>query len=213
MSGKLGLNGSKISLILLVIVATILALVGYRQAPAAVVTERHFFENSGGAVVFDHQQHADVTEGCESCHHHLVRGEQYTECLDCHDDSYSAADFTHTELLEIKDHECNYCHELHEDRSPQTCRQCHAPVQDASPPTLNCSECHDFEADDAYIVDLDLSHEDLLDIHEEDCSTCHQPQSISAAYHLQCISCHEQKAAMIFGKNAAEWDCQACHLK
>ncbi len=209
MSGKFKLN--QVGLILLVIVCGTLAIAAYRQTPETA-PKRLYFPNSGGAVLFNHEQHSDHSDGCESCHHHLYSADLISECVDCHDDDVSADDFSHAELKEIDDHECGYCHEVHDVREPQNCRQCHTQTADEASSTSTCSSCHDIEDGDEDYADLQVSHEELLEIHEDDCMSCHQEQTISSVYHLQCVNCHEQLDAQIFGKTAADWECQSCHL-
>jgi len=211
MNGKGAFNFNTISLILLVLLSGIFAFSGYRQTPEAASDKRFYFPNSGGAIVFNHQQHSDQSEGCESCHHHLYNAELSSPCVECHDDDVSADDFSHAELKEIEDHECGFCHALDAVRKPQNCRQCHPQTANEAFVVNTCSSCHE-DSDEDY-ADLDISHEEILEIHEDDCSSCHQLQTTSAVYHLQCISCHEKEDAQVFGKAAAEWECQSCHLK
>ena len=213
MNGKGRLKFNSISLILLVLLASILALAGYRHEPQANSTKRFFFPNSGGPVLFNHEKHSDQAEGCESCHHHLYSAEVYAECVECHDDDMIADDFTHAELREVEDHECGYCHEIHNEREPQSCRQCHTPTPHEPVIENTCINCHDFERGDEDWDEANIPHEEMLELHENDCSNCHQVQTISSAYHSQCVNCHDYESAKIFGKVAAEWDCQSCHLK
>jgi len=212
MNGKNGLNFNTSGLVFLVLIASALAIWGYCQPSQASTGDRIYFMNPGGAVLFNHQHHADQSAGCESCHHHLYNADISSECADCHDDDVTAEEFAHAELLEIEDHECSFCHELHDDREPQNCRQCHLHTADESASVISCSSCHECEEDSEDCAELDLTHEEMLDVHENDCTNCHQLSSISSVYHLQCINCHQEERAEIFGKDAGEWNCQACHL-
>ena len=213
MNGKPGLKFISISLMLLFLIASILAVTGYQQVPQTDSEKRLYFQNSGGPVLFDHEQHADRAEGCENCHHQLYSADVYAECVECHDDDFSVDDFSHTELLEIEDHECAYCHDIHDEREPQNCRQCHS--QALLEPVIenNCVNCHDFQRGDDEWEEANISHEQMLEAHENDCTNCHAVETISSAYHSQCIKCHDYESARVFGKVAAEWDCQSCHLK
>lgn len=213
MNGKRVLSFNTIALILLVLISSIFAVSGYHQVPDTATATRFFFPNSGGPVLFNHQEHSEGAEGCESCHHHLYSADLISDCLDCHDDDIRRADYSHAELKKIEDHECGYCHEIHEVRKAQNCRQCHSQASAEAGSVAICSSCHEVEADGEDYADLDVTHEELLDIHDNDCSSCHQPETISSVYHIQCINCHEQESAHIFGKLSSEWECQSCHLK
>ncbi|MEA3287391.1 MAG: cytochrome c3 family protein [Candidatus Marinimicrobia bacterium] len=209
MSGNYWMRWSKsYGLILLTGLAGLIALTGYSNQPDPTQGERFYLRNSGGDVLFDHQTHKDQTEGCETCHHNLFNADFATECFDCHDEDMMVEDFTHAEMKEIEDHECFFCHELHEDREATNCRQCHPTSEPEYPTETNCASCHDSD----YSREM-LSHEEMLETHEDDCAGCHHLQTLSSIYHLQCVGCHEQEVVKIAGKCATEWECSACHLK
>ena len=55
-------------LIVLALGAALVGVAGYWVESEPANTDRYYLESSGGAVVFEHQAHVDVTDGCERCH-------------------------------------------------------------------------------------------------------------------------------------------------
>jgi hypothetical protein len=114
MNGKHYNKNLSLSLIIIVIITGLIGIAGYYIESEPLTTARFYIQNSGGAVLFEHQQHIEFTEGCEVCHHELVLSDDRTECSECHDDDYDQDLLTHDEMLEIEDHTCNYCHQVSE---------------------------------------------------------------------------------------------------
>ena len=193
------------SLIIIVIITGLIGIAGYCIKSELLTTARFYIQNSGGAVLFEHQQHIEFTEGCEVCHHELVLSDDRTECSECHDD-YSSEDFSHEELTMISDHTCSYCHQVSEYTDIQSCRSCHR-AENESTGLVSCLECHD-----DYDQDL-LTHDEMQEIHEYNCESCHNTRAIGIVYHEYCGECHTNEKPQQFTNADGNIRCQNCHLK
>lgn len=132
------------SLTVVMIIAVVAVVIGCLVDVKADKTDRRYFKNTAGAVLFDHGVHSTSADACVQCHHDL-RGEKKASscrechpgsqpsetntvaCLECHDDSYSSDMMSHDEYLEVDDH---------------SCLGCHAPRAVSEAYHANCSNCH-----------------------------------------------------------------------
>lgn len=195
-------------LIIVTVGAGLIGIAGCFIEDDPTSNDRSYWRNSGGAVMFEHQAHTDMTEGCESCHHDLLSADSRIACNECHDDDMVTEDFEHSEFEEIEAHTCATCHELDESAEAQSCRICHPAAQEADQPLITCIECHD----DEYTIDL-LTHDEMQETHEQDCAVCHNSETISAVYHLQCSQCHLIENNQMFADAEGKPRCERCHLK
>ena len=207
MNGKHNSKNLSLSLIIIVIISGLIGIAGYCIKSEQLTTTRFYIQNSSGAVLFEHQQHIDLTEGCEVCHHELVLSDDRIECSECHDDDYSAEDFFHDELISISDHTCSYCHQVSEYTDIQSCRSCHLSEKKLTG-LISCLECHD----DDYDQDL-LTHDEMQEIHEYNCESCHNIHAIGIVYHESCSECHTNEKPQKFTNVDGSIRCQNCHLK
>ncbi|MBN2366532.1 MAG: hypothetical protein JXL67_10225 [Calditrichaeota bacterium] len=202
MNGKI-----TVLLILLAGMAILLGTAGYLLPEHKKNTDRYYFQNSAGAVLFDHQFHTEQAEECAVCHHPLLLSSEKNECSMCHDPEMSPEYFEHADLIEIPGHSCVTCHAVSDSRSPQNCRSCHQKGNTSGQLIISCDNCHD----DSYNPES-FSHDDLVDIHEASCEGCHNARGTDEAYHQQCNRCHRKEAEDRFVvKN--EIQCNMCHLK
>lgn len=132
------------SLTITLVVAVAAAVIGCMVDAGAKKTDRLYFKNTAGAVLFDHGAHQDSAESCVTCHHNIQAEEEAASCrechqtvqpsetntlacIECHDDDYTPDMMEHEEYLEIEDH---------------SCLSCHAPRSISSAYHQNCSDCH-----------------------------------------------------------------------
>lgn len=207
MNGRANPRNLTLTLSIILVLSGVIAVAGYCYPEREVATEVYYWPNSSGAVLFDHNQHKEYTDGCENCHHELVVGQEVLACDNCHED-YSPDDLEHSDLAAIEEHTCNYCHAIGDHSAIQSCRSCHLAAVDGNPGLVTCSSCHD----DAYEPDQ-LSHNEMQEIEEHSCSGCHIPATISAVFHDDCSNCHLTVGPDIFTSAAAEIRCERCHLK
>ena len=104
MSGK---KKKSVKIIILTIACFLIGSATYLFEEAPADTGRYYIENSGGAVVFEHDRHSEQAESCADCHHPLFSVTEMTTCDECHDDDFMAEDFDHEELKEVEDHQCS----------------------------------------------------------------------------------------------------------
>lgn len=196
-------------LIVLTVLAGLIGVAGFwAGADSPAGSDRFYFRNSGGAVLFEHNNHIDEADGCESCHHNLFLSDSRNECTDCHDDGMSAEDFTHADLKEIDGHSCAGCHQLNETIEAGSCRQCHPAAQESDERLIACSTCHD----DDYTPDM-LTHDEMQEVEGHECDGCHNISTASGAYHEQCSGCHLQQNPDKFAATEGGVRCEQCHLK
>ena len=207
MNGKQYNKNLSLSLIIIVIITGLIGIAGYCIKSEPLTDTRFYINNSSGAVLFEHQQHIELTEGCEVCHHELVLSDNRTDCSECHDDDYDQDLLTHDEMKEIEDHTCSFCHQVNEYTDIQSCRGCHL-AENESDGLVSCLECHD----DDYDQDL-LTHDEMQEIHEYDCGSCHNIQAIGTVYHEYCSECHTNEKPQQFTNADGSIRCQNCHLK
>ena len=208
MNGKQYNKNLSLSLIVIVIITGLIGIAGYYiESEPPLTNNRFYIQNSSGAVLFEHQRHIDLTEGCEVCHHELVLSDDKTECSECHDDDYLPEDLSHDKLTIISDHTCNYCHQVGEYIDIQSCRSCHLAENELTG-LVSCLECHD----DDYTPE-DLSHDEMQEIHEYNCENCHNIQAIGTVYHGYCSECHTNETPQQFTNADGSIRCQNCHLK
>lgn len=197
------------SLTVVVIAAVIAVAIGFMVDVKANKTDRLYFNNSGGAVLFDHGKHSQSAESCAKCHHDLYSAAQATLCAECHDDELEAADFSHNELKDAHSQDCSRCHEQTKESDQATsCRECHPGMQQSETFTVNCTECHD----DGYSPEM-LTHDEYQEMDEHSCLGCHTPRAVSEAYHTNCSNCHLETAREKFTLAGGEVRCGACHLQ
>lgn len=99
---------------------------------------------------FCHPVNEDVQpQSCGSCHPKLQEeSEAVINCMECHDDSYTADLLTHDEMQEIEDHTCEGCHNAKSlsDSYHKQCNGCHAKENEElfidSEGKTKCSACH-----------------------------------------------------------------------
>ncbi|TKB27539.1 hypothetical protein FCL47_05225 [Desulfopila sp. IMCC35006] len=132
------------SLTVAVIIAICAVVIGCMVKGKTNKTDRLYFKNTAGAVLFDHGAHGQLADSCVTCHHNIKTeneagscrechpGVQASEtktlaCITCHDDSYTSDMMEHEEYLEIEDH---------------SCLGCHTPISVSSAYHKNCSDCH-----------------------------------------------------------------------
>ncbi len=195
-------------LIVLALGAALVGVAGYWVESEPANTDRYYLESSGGAVVFEHQAHVDVTDGCERCHHDLLSSDSRYACNECHGEDVVADDFDHDDLKAIEAHTCGTCHQVSEPAQPQNCRECHPSAQEEDQLAVACVQCHG----DDYTTDL-LTHDDMQEVHDQSCTGCHNARSISAVYHEQCTRCHLIEKRELFATGEGSVRCERCHLK
>jgi hypothetical protein len=195
-------------LIVLTLIAGMVGVAGYWVESEPTDTDRYYLRNSGGAVLFEHQAHVDLADGCESCHHDLLLSDSRQACSECHGEDVVADDFSHDDLKMIEAHTCGFCHRIDESAQAQSCRHCHAPVQEAALRIVTCTECHD----DDYTKDL-LTHDEMQEVDGHSCEGCHNPRAINVVYHQQCTRCHLIENHKLFTAKDGGVRCEMCHLK
>ncbi len=191
-------------------VALIIGIIGYvaNVSPEKAEPDRFYMANTGGPVMFAHQEHVEaVEEYCARCHH-MLHSSETTPCADCHDDDYTPDMMTHDEYNELEDHSCEFCHQVDENKKAESCRKCHLSVQDAETTFVDCETCHedDYEKED-------FTHAELRSVEDHTCDECHYARSLSDAYHDQCNFCHLRQSEEKFAKEDGSLRCESCHLK
>ena len=209
MSGNNGRQNWTRSMTIAVAIAAAAAIIGLLTGGKNTTTDRHYFQNSAGSVLFDHGKHNESAESCAVCHHDLYGSAQAVSCEECHDgEGMDPADFEHAELKELHERDCSRCHEqVKEDDQAVSCRTCHPGTQENENRFVGCMECHD---DSDYTPDM-MSHEELVEVEDHSCLGCHAPSSVSEAYHSNCTSCHLAAAPEKFS-NEDGVRCSVCHL-
>ena len=191
------------------VLSLISVIIGYLADGGAEITDRRYFRNSGGPVLFDHGSHAAAANSCARCHHELFKADLAVACSQCHEEGMAAEEFSHSELKEFHGRDCSKCHSWDEEKVPTaSCRECHlkAPQEENTP--TNCQKCHE----DDYTPGM-ISHDEYLDVEDHQCLGCHSPGSVSQTYHLSCTSCHLESAPDRFAKPDGGELCGACHLR
>lgn len=208
MSGKNKNPNRTMPLIVVTIIAGLIGIFGFLTESPTQPTDRYYFKNSGGAVMFDHKQHDENTESCGDCHHEVLFADERMPCSDCHDDDFDPADFSHDEFMDVESHTCITCHLTDENLKPQSCTSCHPDVQEAEQLNIPCMDCHD----DDYETDL-LTHDEMQEIEDHSCESCHNMQAVSNVFHQSCTRCHliENQARFLTAERKVK--CEACHLK
>lgn len=197
-----------LTIVLLVAVAG--AVIGSMGNGKETTTDRAYFRNSAGAVLFDHGEHKSSAESCAQCHHELYSAAQATSCDDCHDEGFTAEDVDHATLKEAHSRDCSKCHEESgEGIEPGSCRECHPGAQPSDTQTVSCQECHD---DDSYEPAM-MGHDEYLEVEDHTCLGCHAPQTVSQVYHTNCTNCHLETVPDRFTINGGDVSCGACHLR
>lgn len=198
----------RLLLIIISIIAGMTGIAGYLLPEKAESSDRMYFQNAAGAVVFGHKAHADLVGSCASCHHDLIRATDRASCDNCHEEHFKAADYTHDIFTAVEAHECSFCHTIANDAQAQPCGQCHPKSQEAETSTTACNSCHA----DSYTPDL-MGHSMLTEIHSDECGNCHNPSSKQVAYHNQCNACHLEQKPDLFRLTDGSTQCERCHLK
>ena len=197
------------SLTIVMLVAVVGAVIGCMAKKEAPTTDRRYFRNTAGSVLFDHGQHSSSADSCAKCHHDLYSAAQATSCKECHGDDVDPSEFQHAELKEIHSRDCSKCHkESGKETKPLSCRECHPAAQPSETQTNKCSQCHD----DSFTPDM-MDHDDYLDIQDHTCLGCHTPQAVSQVYHTNCIHCHLETLPDRFTSKGGDVTCGACHLR
>lgn len=80
-------------------------------------------ENMYQPVEFSHAMHAEVAEGCASCHHHSPAG-QTPACGECHGEPFDPQNLHMPGLKGAYHLQCMNCHR--ETGAPVGCTECHA---------------------------------------------------------------------------------------
>lgn len=81
------------------------------------------------AVEFSHRSHAEMADGCATCHHHTPPG-QYKKCGTCHIKTLFEPDKLNMPNLKAAYHrQCIECH-VEYDAGPVDCLECHAIRED-----------------------------------------------------------------------------------
>lgn len=204
----MGKSGKARVLIVLTLVAGLVGVAGYWVESEPTDTDRYYLRNSGGAVLFEHQAHVDLVDGCESCHHDLLLSDSRQACSDCHGEDVVADDFDHDDLKAIEAHTCGVCHQVNELAEAKSCRHCHPSVQEVDLQIVSCAECHDAD----YTPDL-LTHDEMLEVDGHLCEGCHNPRAINVVYHEQCNRCHLIENPKLFAAEDGSGRCEICHLK
>jgi hypothetical protein len=149
---------------------------------------RIFYDNAGGAVLFPHDGHQDMGQGCSQCHHDMLTESVAATCVSCHHlESFEIVEWEDEDLLEV------HTDLAENDDDPASCLGCHThselivPVAAAS--RTGCSECHDLEDTPS----IQSGH---------NCSACHAVAEERPA--LACRTCHGTGE----GEDAT---CESCH--
>ncbi len=205
------MNGKQKSTYLLASVAVLTGIIGiggYLIGQNPKTSDRLYLKNAGGAVLFEHQQHAKMVGDCANCHHEVLLSDERTQCTECHDEGMDAADFVHADFLEVGAHSCTTCHQVNADIKPQSCANCHPKSQDAEAAGVECANCHD----DSYQPG-DVTHDELQEIEGHSCEGCHNIRAVSDVYHSQCNRCHLSESREMFVDADGKTRCAVCHLK
>jgi hypothetical protein len=211
MNGRKPSSAKLRSLIILTVLAAAAGITGYladSEAGADDNPRRFYLKNAGGAVLFEHEFHSTLTEGCESCHHDILSSDDRHPCTQCHDEGFAAEDFSHAELVEIAGHDCESCHRVNEEKQIQSCRSCHPLVQEEAQGIVPCQDCHE----EGFSPDM-LTHDEMQDVEGHECSSCHIPSSVSDSYHHQCNRCHLADSPDVFADEKGDALCFRCHLQ
>lgn len=195
-------------LVILVVLSAVAGGYGYLTPEQTHDTGRYYFNNAGGAVMFEHRAHSNRVEVCADCHHDVLLVDLENQCRACHDDDFDAGDFDHADLVAVEEHECAHCHKVDESMPMRSCRDCHPSIQENEPGVVTCTECHDAE----YSAGL-MSHDDMRAIEGHSCETCHVVRSVSDVYHERCNRCHEEVNSPMFVDADGNTRCNVCHLK
>lgn len=208
MNGKIDKKNKAIPLVVVVVLAAVVGVVGYLMEKEPSRGERYYWQNPGGAVMFEHQAHFEMSEACENCHHDIIQANVTRDCSECHGDDFSPSDFDHQELMAIQEHECGYCHLRDESLPVQSCRDCHPKVQDQEYGIVACPECHGND-----YTEESLTHDEMLTIEGHSCDICHVVRPVAEVYHEQCDRCHARENPGLFVSGNGKSRCEACHLK
>lgn len=192
-------------------------------------------------VPFDHRGHADMadmTSGCEACHHHTPAGRDYPPCRECHTADASGTSVERPGLRGAYHQQCLSCHR--EWSNERACEVCHrrktgsrvgAPLPTpnevlgrmhppASPPAGDLYDGMNHRDASARVIFRHGEHVDrfglrCVECHRESgCVQCHgdgRPSNQKATlveHHSPCIKCHRDDMNL---EGRSEGRCDQCH--
>ena len=195
-------------LLALTVAAALAGIIGFWASGESADSGRFYLRNSGGAVLFEHDRHVEMSDGCVACHHTLLLSDERQDCADCHGDEVAAEDFEHSDFMQIDAHTCQTCHQADDSRQAGSCRDCHPDAQESDQAIVACGECHD----DDYTADA-LGHDEMQEIHGQSCEGCHNARPVGSVYHEQCNRCHFNENREVFATRDGSARCERCHLK
>lgn len=169
-------------------------------------------------VKFNHKDHVDYAEGCESCHHKQTEVEAVASCRSCHNTKETAKGSKKLGLKYAYHKQCIGCHEELES-GPTACGDCHAELPEGAKsdteltgedgPAL--SKLHHLSQ---FYEAVRFTHSDHVE-YADNCQVCHHAKSeveeapacrechdtaynkpkdkklgLIDAYHVQCMNCH-----------------------
>ncbi len=229
---------------ILALVLGVVGIVGYLMPETGEATPtRVLLPNTGGAVVFNHKEHAEKFGiACEKCHHEQKPGSKSAmPCGHCHPVEFTDAYLKdHQEKFAGNKEMCQMCHHMsfterskydhdahNADYTPD-CTDCHHDTDIEETPT-NCNECHDQKGSegmpsvrDAVHSRCATCHEDAFDEKLAGCTHCHNAVGSGAGaskghadVNVPCESCHYQEEKSLIPARGEMFheSCMGCHKK
>lgn len=134
-----------------------------------------------GEIIFDHDEHEEYADDCQSCHHDEDIEPEPQKCADCHE---SQGDEDMPGLAEAAHARCHTCHEDMFQQGLTSCRSCHREVDmtQYEGDYTSCAQCHDGPTKDLVLDRMNAFHDQCMDCHEKEgkgphgedsCNKCH----------------------------------------
>lgn len=212
-------------------ILAVVAVLGYALPEREEnVPRRILMDNAGGAVVFQHADHADKLKiPCETCHHESAAPrEDVRPCKMCHGVTFDVA-FRQSHATAIKDEDsCVTCHhyelkskkwghDKHHKEIGVDCRFCHHEDTGIEPEPQNCADCHEAGMPTGKKAEEGVPP-NMADAAHARCMNCHDKAFAAGA--SGCIKCHD--AISVRSRLSAETplkldpnytDCAVCHKR
>ncbi|GAB1253658.1 Multihaem cytochrome [Desulfovibrio sp. G11] len=206
-----------------------IAVLGYLlPTDKEAVPKRILLQNTGGAVVFQHADHAYAYNvRCETCHHESPEKRlEVQACKSCHGVNFNEA-FRKKHVAQFNDNAaCATCHhyeagakkwghERHYEELGLDCRECHHKNTDIEPEPQNCADCHSSGVPNDKPAEKGTPP-NLADAVHARCVTCHE--DMFAEKPQGCANCHSMKAVRdmlpktgLVKLNPLQTNCAVCH--
>ncbi len=180
-----------------------------------------------GKVVFSHKIHAqmaDISIGCEGCHHYNTNG-PIEKCSKCHEPNRKRNDISRPDLKGAMHRQCFTCHRQWSHAND--CSYCHLPMSKESDKLieqkvaeLSMKDHPESEVHPKIVYDtkypqgkkVTFYHDEHIDLFGYTCKSCHQNDNCSKC-HDKDVTLNKPKKRNLAGKPHEEIhkNCTSCH--